>query len=170
MCIVRYHTSYLLGNTSHSFMLPFFTVNIQAPPPWHVCPHWRQPLNLGAQAESGAAADTGLLLTTKQIGAVIFLLEHYDLYPPLITYPCHGSFLSPQTEYKDTMAAAPLLKTIVSRDSECMARKKIFAIFSLILCFGIFSSNSYPPTLPLFISQALDLKWRHPSSSPHEQQ
>jgi hypothetical protein len=52
---------------------------------------------------------------------------------PLITYPCHGSFLSPQTEYKDTMAAASLLKTIVSRDSECMARKKYLPFFTLIL-------------------------------------
>jgi len=52
-------------------MVPlFFAVNVQAPPPWHVCPHRRQPLDLGAQAESGAAADTDLLLTTRQIGAV----------------------------------------------------------------------------------------------------
>ena len=46
-------------------MLPFFTLNVQAPPPWHVCPHRRQPFDLDAHAESGAAADTGLMLTTK---------------------------------------------------------------------------------------------------------
>ena len=96
-------------------------------------PPLKATLNLGAQAESGAAADTGLLLTTKQIGAVIFYLNIMIYIFPLITYPCHGSFLSPQTEYKDTMAAAPLLKTIVSRDSECMTRKKYLPFFTLIL-------------------------------------
>ena len=94
-------------------------------------PPLKATLNLGAQAESGTAAETGLLLTTKQIGAVIFYLNIMIYLFPLITYTCHGSFLSPQTEYKDTMAAAPLLKTKVSRDSECMARKKMFCHFLL---------------------------------------
>ena len=44
-------------------------------------PHCRQPLNLGAQAESGTVADTGLLLTTRQIGAVGAMWE--KLIPPL---------------------------------------------------------------------------------------
>jgi hypothetical protein len=39
--------------------------------------------------------------------------------------------------------------------------------FTLILWFGIFFIKFLPPTLPLFISQALDLKWRHHLHPPH---
>ena len=45
-----------------------------------IAPHCRQPLNLGAQAESGTFADTCLLLTTRQIGAVGAMWE--KLIPP----------------------------------------------------------------------------------------
>ena len=65
---------YLLLTVYHVTLLHVTIVYSERPstmvPPWHVCPNCRQPLNLGAQAESGAVPDTGLLLTTRQIGAV----------------------------------------------------------------------------------------------------
>ena len=81
----------------------------------------------------------------------------------LISYPCHCSCLRPQTEYKDSMAAAPLLMTIVSRDSECMAWKKVFTIFYFVFMIWYFLMKFLPTDLlSLFISQAgLDWKWRH---------
>jgi hypothetical protein len=69
------------------------------------------------------------------------------------------------------MAAAPLLKTIVSRDSECMARENIFAIFYFDFMIWYVLIKFLPTDLTIIHISDPGLKMETPpSSSPHEQQ
>jgi hypothetical protein len=99
---------------------------------------------LSPQTECGDTAAVALLLTTKvnrdserKVRTNVFLIFYLDIIIYLFNYlltqrPCHGSYLSPQTEYEDAMAVAPLLTTIRNWDSERTVRKKYFPFFSLI--------------------------------------
>ena len=141
-------------------------------------PHCRQPLNLGPQAESGAFADTGLLLTTRQIGAVGAMWE--KLIPPFYfdinihlfnnefcTYRTVVDILPPRLNL-ETSLVSPCCQHQKWNDQGPQAHREKKITFHFVLWWYdlSFSICTYDPTTARLLTQPPDWIWRHCCCGP----